>query len=779
MKNVKLVEVKNELVKLEKDFKRLGLEEATRIEELVQKCDEPLQIMVMGAFSTGKSSFINAIMGEELAIVGALPTTAVVTKICFGEKEQVRVTYKDGGEEYFETNKFRELSSESGKEWKILHDKIDYITFLVNRDILHKINIIDSPGLDDISESHIKATKRFVNNADVVFWVFTAEGVLTAMEQESLDLLDGRLKPVAIVNKIDMIDEDDDGDIEDFLHDVRKKLKNKVSSVIGISALEALQGKTQNDSELIDDSNIIQVEKYINDEIIPKTEWFKFNNIVHLLSSIIYERNGKIESDGLFEPVVDVVSRYTEQGIKTGESSVYVFEATKCLLGISCNQDYDKAMKLYEFAAEKNNIFAMLVLACERYREEERWSDQAIFWMKKIEALYVDDVDLKSFKGPIFFGLGFMYGVEADENEDKRKAYEKKSFYYYQMSLNEGFEDAETLLAGCFLEGLGCDKNIDEAIRLFKRAAERGDVYAMRPLGDIYCGIFDPVYKDIETAIFWLKRAADGDGNDYDSIRTLGLLYLGRLDPAYKDIKLAITWLERAVEIKEGYDEEDEVEVELFSCYCGVFGGVEPDYDKAIKFANDNINAPGIKKWLGVVYGRIEEYDKAILVLEDVLSKDGRDQTVRIKLAEAYYSKENPNYKRAMEVLEPLADEDDYAQELCGLMYAKGGYGIGRNVDKGIYWLKRSAENGLADAAYALGMVYIDEEYGIQDRGQSVKWIEKAAEMGNEAAVEILNDIKEYEANVSKERASSNQGCLVWLILPPITFVSSLYYLLS
>ena len=43
--------------------------------------------MAIGAFSTDKSSFINVLFGEEIAMVGALLTTAAITKLSYVMKK--------------------------------------------------------------------------------------------------------------------------------------------------------------------------------------------------------------------------------------------------------------------------------------------------------------------------------------------------------------------------------------------------------------------------------------------------------------------------------------------------------------------------------------------------------------------------------------------------------------------------------------------------------------------------------------------------------------------
>ena len=66
------------------------------VEEVIENINSPLTIMVMGEFSTGKSTFINALMGEPITKVDAKPTTAVITKLVYGERDRIVVHYRQG-----------------------------------------------------------------------------------------------------------------------------------------------------------------------------------------------------------------------------------------------------------------------------------------------------------------------------------------------------------------------------------------------------------------------------------------------------------------------------------------------------------------------------------------------------------------------------------------------------------------------------------------------------------------------------------------------------------
>ena len=50
----------------------------------------------MGEFNAGKSSFVNALAGAEVAPVGVTPTTATINVLRYGAARRARVIYHDG-----------------------------------------------------------------------------------------------------------------------------------------------------------------------------------------------------------------------------------------------------------------------------------------------------------------------------------------------------------------------------------------------------------------------------------------------------------------------------------------------------------------------------------------------------------------------------------------------------------------------------------------------------------------------------------------------------------
>lgn len=102
----------------------------------------------------------------------------------------------------------------------------------------------------------------------------------------------------------------------------------------------------------------------------------------------------------------------------------------------------------------------------------------------------------------------------------------------------------------------------------------------------------------------------------------------------------------------------------------------------------------------------------------------------------AYQSKD---YREAMRLFRPLAEQDDpQAQYYVGRMYEKG-QGVRQEASEVVTWYRRSAEDGYAPAQYRLAVGYAFGYAGLKrDQREAAKWLRKSAEGGYRRAQKIL-----------------------------------------
>lgn len=120
--------------------------------------DTPCELAVVGQVKAGKSSFINALLGEELAIVDVTEATATINYFRYGlvkdKSRPIKVIWNDGREEW-QTREF--LDSLQGNTQEVLEraSKIDHLEYFIpNEEILGNITIVDTPGTDSVVKEH-------------------------------------------------------------------------------------------------------------------------------------------------------------------------------------------------------------------------------------------------------------------------------------------------------------------------------------------------------------------------------------------------------------------------------------------------------------------------------------------------------------------------------------------------------------------------------------------------------------------------------------------------
>jgi Tfp pilus assembly protein PilF/ribosome biogenesis GTPase A len=211
--------------------------------EAFESYDRPLLLTVMGEFSSGKSTFVNALLGAEVAPVGVTPTTATINILKYGRDKRGRIVYRDDRE--------RELRwDDIGPTLRALTpseaSSIRFVELLYPLEALERVSIVDTPGLNSILPEHEATARQFIAQADAVVWLFTALQAGKASEREALERIRGEGKRVlGVVNKIDQASEDERAQL--FAHLERELGGNLVEALVPVSARRALAARARND----------------------------------------------------------------------------------------------------------------------------------------------------------------------------------------------------------------------------------------------------------------------------------------------------------------------------------------------------------------------------------------------------------------------------------------------------------------------------------------------------------------------------------------------------
>ncbi|HZI77354.1 MAG TPA: dynamin family protein, partial [Gemmatimonadales bacterium] len=147
-----------------------------RFHEARQQLDGLFLLVIAGEFNSGKSSVINALLGERVLPEGVTPTTDRINVLRHGTivSEQLREAY--------------------------LLDRTH------PAEVLREINIVDTPGTNAIIRRHEELTRDFIPRSDLVLFVTSADRPFTESERTFLEQIrEWGKKIVFIVNKIDIL----------------------------------------------------------------------------------------------------------------------------------------------------------------------------------------------------------------------------------------------------------------------------------------------------------------------------------------------------------------------------------------------------------------------------------------------------------------------------------------------------------------------------------------------------------------------------------------------
>jgi small GTP-binding protein len=206
-----------------------------RFREATEQLAGLFLLVIAGEFNSGKSSFINALLGERVLPEGVTPTTDRINLLRHG----------------------------SGVSERPLE------AYLLERthpaELLRELNVVDTPGTNAVIRRHEELTRDFVPRADLVLFVTSAERPFSESEREFLERIrQWGKKIVFIVNKIDILGASTERDeVVGYVRENAAALLGDAPQVFPVSARRAVQARTDGRPELWQESGFGAVEEYL------------------------------------------------------------------------------------------------------------------------------------------------------------------------------------------------------------------------------------------------------------------------------------------------------------------------------------------------------------------------------------------------------------------------------------------------------------------------------------------------------------------------------------
>ncbi|QOY55269.1 dynamin family protein [Candidatus Sulfurimonas marisnigri] len=214
--------------------------------KLLRRSKYPMEVAIAGQFSSGKSTFLNALLSKDILPTGITPVTSKVNFINYGEEYKLKVSYNNGANEYHALETIAQFTDQR----KAVED-IKYLTLYVPMDILKDITFVDTPGLNSQSLSDTQVTKKILRDVDGIIWLTLLDNAGKESEAEVLQeyLENFKDKSLCVLNQKDKFTPEQ---VETTLSYIKENFSTFFSEVIPISAKQALDSRVNQKAVLID-----------------------------------------------------------------------------------------------------------------------------------------------------------------------------------------------------------------------------------------------------------------------------------------------------------------------------------------------------------------------------------------------------------------------------------------------------------------------------------------------------------------------------------------------
>ena len=259
--------------------------------------NDTFKIMVVGTFKNGKSTFINSFLGENVLPAYSIPCTAVINEVKYGEKKKAILHFRNPLPKELP----KELASRAQEHIRkfagrvippleIPYDEIeDYVVIPMGKDasemllespyekvelfwplelLKNGVEIIDSPGLNEHA-TRTRVTMEYLSKADAILMVLNAQALCSESE---MDFIENDLKgqgfvdPFFVINRFDCIPKREQEMVKRFASVKLKEFTSfGQSGIYFVSALDALEGKLDQDTERFEGSGMAEFEKDLSD----------------------------------------------------------------------------------------------------------------------------------------------------------------------------------------------------------------------------------------------------------------------------------------------------------------------------------------------------------------------------------------------------------------------------------------------------------------------------------------------------------------------------------
>ncbi|MCL4442091.1 MAG: dynamin family protein, partial [Firmicutes bacterium] len=216
-------------------------------------------LVVLGEFKRGKTTFLNALLGADLLPTAVVPLTSIVTLIEYGRETSAEVIFLNGDIREIILKELPAYITEEGNPGNGKKVKLVRLTH-PSPYLKDGVILIDTPGVGSIYQNNTDETYNYLPKVDAAIFLLSSDQPISRSELDFLkDISRYAAKTFFILNKIDYLNAEDRQKALEFSQKVlMEKVGFEQVNIYPLSAKLALEGNLTGDADKLRASNLHQ-----------------------------------------------------------------------------------------------------------------------------------------------------------------------------------------------------------------------------------------------------------------------------------------------------------------------------------------------------------------------------------------------------------------------------------------------------------------------------------------------------------------------------------------
>jgi len=222
-----------------------------------------IDVAILGQFKSGKSSFLNSLIGKTVLPVGVIPVTTTITRLQYGKRERAVVRHFDGRHTEVDIGTIEEFTSEAKNPAN--QENVEVVDLeLPPLEKYAGLRLVDTPGLGSIFKYHMETSENWLPEVGTALLAISSDRPLAENDLQLIrELRRHTPKIVLLLTKADLLSPEQQKEVVHFfLTALQRELHEEFPIFLYSTRLDTEQWKQRLENEVFQPLSINREDEF-------------------------------------------------------------------------------------------------------------------------------------------------------------------------------------------------------------------------------------------------------------------------------------------------------------------------------------------------------------------------------------------------------------------------------------------------------------------------------------------------------------------------------------